>query len=91
MDNTPSPTDPPIAIVRPQLYLHEAMAARQVRTVQDLVERLKVIGVKTSPSQLGRVVNNRVEMIPLDLLGGLMAVFDCKAGDLFTAEHWVNR
>ncbi|WP_211206939.1 helix-turn-helix domain-containing protein [Thiobacillus denitrificans] len=53
------------------------MAERDIRTVTELVRRLEGIGVQTSVSQLGRLIDGKTKLFNPEIIEGLMAVLDC--------------
>lgn len=53
------------------------MAERGIRTVTDLAKCLEEIGIKTSVSQLGRLIDGKTKLFNPEIMEGLMVVLDC--------------
>ncbi|MBL8525279.1 MAG: helix-turn-helix transcriptional regulator [Betaproteobacteria bacterium] len=66
------------------LRARSVMADRGFRSVSALQRSLAAIGVAISVPQLIRVVDGDAKHINKDVIEGLLTVFDCGIGDLFS-------
>ena len=66
--------------------VRELMAENNIRSVTELSRRLDEIGVSITHSALGRMIDNATGHWPRDVLEGLMSVFDCEMGDLWSSD-----
>lgn len=62
------------------------MAEREIRSVSELARRLEQIGVSVSVSQLGRLIDGKIQHWSQEVLEGLMLVLDCELSDLLRSE-----
>lgn len=61
------------------------MAERGIRTVTELAKRLEEIGIKTSVSQLGRLIDGKTKLFNPEIMEGLMVVLDCDLDGVMTS------
>lgn len=58
------------------------MAKQGIRSVSALQRRLKNIGIEITSQHLGRLIDNKVQHLPRDVLAGLLNVLECSVADL---------
>lgn len=63
-------------------YARTVMADRGVRSVSELVRRLKEEGVDISVAQLGRLIDGKSKLWNQETIEGLMRVLECELNDL---------
>lgn len=62
------------------------MAEREIRSVSELARHLEQVGVSVSVSQLGRLIDGKIQHWSQEVLEGLMLVLDCELSDLLRSE-----
>ena len=81
-------TDFPVVTGRRQVVLHvrSMMAARGIRSSAALQRMLISSGVQISQAQLLRIIDNKSLKMNMDVLNGLLNVFQCSVHDLIGEE-----
>lgn len=81
-------TDFPVVNGRRQVVLHvrSMMAARGIRSSAALQRMLIGSGVQISQAQLLRIIDNKSLKMNMDVLNGLLNVFQCSVHDLVGEE-----
>ncbi len=80
--------DFPVVTGRRQVVLHvrSMMAARGIRSSAALQRMLISSGVQISQAQLLRIIDNKSLKMNMDVLNGLLNVFQCSVHDLVGEE-----
>lgn len=76
-------TSPPCHNPSLVLRARVCMAKQGIRSVSALQRKLKEVGISITSQHLGRLVDNKVQHLPRDVLAGLIKVLDCSVSDLF--------
>ena len=67
------------------------MAERGIRTVTELAKRLEGIGVQTSVSQLGRLIDGKTKLFNPEIMEGLMVVLDCDLDGILSNTTFIAK
>lgn len=62
------------------------MAARGIRSAAELQRRLIKAGVDISNPQLLRIIDNKSKRVNMDVINGLLNVFQCSVHDLISEK-----
>lgn len=81
-------TDFPLVAGRRRVVLHvrSLMASRGVRSAAALQRLLIESGVDISNAQLLRIIDNKSTRVNMDVINGLLNVFQCSVHDLIGEE-----
>lgn len=62
------------------------MAERGIRSVSELVRQLEKVGVTVSISQLGRLIDGKIQHWNQSIIEGLLEVLDCELSDIIRSS-----
>lgn len=70
--------------------LRVLMAENEVDSATELMRRLEGVGVKISTAQASRIVKEMPSRLSVNILRGLLEIFQCHPNDLIVIEHEIS-
>lgn len=67
------------------------MAERGIRTVTALKHLLQEVGGTISNSQLGRLIDGKLQLWNQEVIEGLLTVLECEIGDILSMKEGKNK
>lgn len=85
-------TTPPLSKPKREVFLQvrSLMASKNIKTASELHRRLINAGVDISNSQLVRILENTSTRLNMDVVNGLLNLFECSVSELIGEREVVN-
>lgn len=70
-----------------KFQLQLVLAQANIKNQKTLIELLAEIGINARPLTISNIYNNKIKLIPVDLIYGISVVTNSTPGEWITIEH----